>query len=99
MPKADAEASAASRVKRYLILQIFNIAVGIDRDEKEPYESAPSLPETTVKEYVDAMSQAHDMNSLRDVFAKCWEKAKELKDGPAKKAFQAAYEANKRRLL
>ena len=99
MPKADAEASAASRVKRYLILQIFNIAVGIDADEKKPYEAAPSLPETTVQEYVDAMNQAPDMSSLRDMFAECWEKAKELKDGPAKKAFQAAYEASKRRLL
>ena len=38
MPKADAEASAASRVKRYLMLQIFNIAVGIDKDEKAPYD-------------------------------------------------------------
>ena len=38
MSLADAEASAASRVKRYLMLQIFNIAVGIDKDEKAPYD-------------------------------------------------------------
>ena len=31
----DADAAAASRIKRYLILSIFNIAVGIDKDEKK----------------------------------------------------------------
>ena len=41
MPKADAEASAASRVKRYLILQIFNVAIGVDEDEKKPFQGLP----------------------------------------------------------
>ena len=38
MSAADAEASASSRAMRYLLLKIFNIAVGIDKDEKKPFE-------------------------------------------------------------
>lgn len=34
MGQADADASAASRVKRYLIIDIFNIAIGVDKLEK-----------------------------------------------------------------
>lgn len=41
MSTLDADASAASRVKRYLLLDIFNIAIGIDKDEKAPYEVRP----------------------------------------------------------
>jgi len=38
MSAADADAGGSSRAMRYLLLKIFNIAVGIDKDEKRPFE-------------------------------------------------------------
>jgi hypothetical protein len=38
MSAADADAGGSSRAMRYLLLKIFNIAVGIDKDEKKPFE-------------------------------------------------------------
>jgi hypothetical protein len=59
MPKADAEASAASRVKRYLILQIFNVAVGIDKDEKK------AIPENgKLAGWLKSMRDAKDPGEL-----------------------------------
>lgn len=97
MNDLDANASAASRVKRYLLLDIFNIAVGIDADEKKPYIELEYLPETTVSEYVDALNNAPDLDSLKSLFAECWAKAKNLNDSTAKQSFQKAYEAQKKR--
>jgi hypothetical protein len=98
MSQADADASAASRVKRYLMLDIFNIAIGIDKDEKGGVPAGNSMPEETVIEYLDALDQAPDLNSLKSLFSDCWGKAKKLGDLSAKKAFQDRYEAAKRRM-
>jgi hypothetical protein len=96
----DADAIAASRAKRYLLLSIFNISIGIDKDEKlgVPAEPTECLPESTVDEYVEALKQAPDMNSLKTLFAECYQKAKALGDNSAKKSFQQTYEDAKRRL-
>jgi hypothetical protein len=68
MPKADAEASAASRVKRYLMLQIFNIAVGIDRDEKEPFEGERTMSPDDLQNALDAIKDAGNLKSFEDAF-------------------------------
>jgi hypothetical protein len=71
MPKADAEASAASRVKRYLVLQIFNIAVGIDKDEKKPFEDGKQpgvLNEREQLTHMDNIHNANDAEELRKMY-------------------------------
>ena len=71
MPKADAEASAASRVKRYLVLQIFNVAVGIDKDEKKPFEDGKQpgvLSERDHLIYLDNIRNANDAEELRKLY-------------------------------
>ena len=93
----DADAIAASRAKRYLLLAIFNIAIGIDTEEKKG--AGETMAESVVLEYVDALKEAPDMNSLKSVFSECYTKAKKLDDGAAKRAFQEAYEAAKRRFV
>ncbi len=100
MSEIDANAAAASRVKRYLMLDIFNIAIGIDKVEKQgiPAEELEAMSEETVQEWLDAMNQAPDLADLKSVFATCWAKAKALRDNQAKAAFQKAYEDRKRRL-
>ena len=97
----DADAIAASRAKRYIMLSIFNIATGIDRQEKEgiPAAEREFMADTTVDEWIDAMNNAPDMNALKSVFSECWGKAKKLNDTDAKNAFQKTYEAKKRSLL
>jgi hypothetical protein len=96
----DADAIAASRAKRYLLLSIFNLAIGIDSEEqKGNIQQGECLPEGTVQEYVDALKEAPDLPSLKTLFSECYTKAKKLEDSMAKKAFQDTYEAAKRRFL
>jgi hypothetical protein len=72
MPKADAEASAASRVKRYLMLQIFNVAIGIDKDEKKPFadgkQPSGQVGEARSKELCDHIGLADSMEELSRVY-------------------------------
>jgi hypothetical protein len=67
MSQADADASAASRVKRYLLLDIFNIAIGIDKDEKAPYQAKPEdlLDESVVLEFIDSIKAASNPDELK----------------------------------
>jgi hypothetical protein len=94
----DADAIAASRAKRYLLLSIFNIAIGIDSEEQQGNQQGESMPVTVVTEYCDALKEAPDLAALKSLFSECWQKAMKLKDSSAKKAFQETYEAQKRRL-
>jgi len=92
MPKADAEASAASRVKRYLVLQIFNIAVGIDKDEKKPFEDgkhpAGQIGEARSNELCDHIALADGMDELGRVYNKALKEAEH--DGVATLKFAEA---------
>jgi hypothetical protein len=97
----DADAIAASRAKRYILVDIFNIAQAIDAKEKEaiPEEDREFMAESVVDEWVDALRQAPDLDSLKSVFADCWGRAKKLKDANAKDTFAKVYEAQKRSFL
>jgi hypothetical protein len=67
MKQADADASAASRVKRYLMLDIFNIAIGIDKDEKELYQAKPEdlMDESIVMDFVALIEGSGDVDELK----------------------------------
>lgn len=100
MNQLDADASAASRVKRYLMLDIFNIAIGIDKDEKlaVPEASISEDQEAKLQEWADALNECPDLNTLKNVFADAYKYAKSVGDKP-KAAMSRTYEECKRRFL
>ena len=71
MSAADAEASASSRAMRYLLLKIFNIAVGIDKDEKKPFEDGKQpgvLAEREHLTHLDNIRNAGTGEELRKMY-------------------------------
>ena len=88
MSLADAEASAASRVKRYLMLQIFNIAVGIDKDEKAPYGDGMTNDEGA--DWIAAIEAAVDPVETMEVWTKATAAARKIEDYKAMTIFTEA---------
>jgi hypothetical protein len=80
----DADAIASSRSKRYLLLAIFNIAVGIDAEEKK------GIPEDQIEPYLRAISTAPDKPALDKVYLAAKKSAMELKDENALRMFTEA---------
>jgi hypothetical protein len=81
MSKVDADAAAASRVKRYLMLDIFNIAVGIDKDEKIGLLS----PEQgdALQQLVKQMEASATREDGLEAYRKAYKMARELKNNEA----------------
>ena len=63
----DADAIAMARAKRYILLDIFNIAVGIDKIEKEGTtpDDAMRMPEEQLQAILQSIAEA---SSKKDVF-------------------------------
>ena len=74
MNAADLDASGSSRAMRYLLLKIFNIAVGIDKEEKKPFEDgkqpAGQVGEARCKELCDHISLADSISELGETYQK-----------------------------
>ena len=72
MSAADADAGGSSRAMRYLLLKIFNIAVGIDKDEKKPFEDGKQptgqVSENRTKELCDHIGLAESMDELTRIY-------------------------------
>ena len=72
MSVADLDASGSSRAMRYLLLKIFNIAVGIDKDEKKPFEDGKQptgqVSENRTKELCDHIGLAESMDELTRIY-------------------------------
>lgn len=94
MSQPDADASAASRAKRYLLLDIFNIAVGIDKDEKAgiPSEEAKTLTDIRYADLMSAIEGASNPEERRVAFARAWNEAGAIKDYKARAKFKEIYE-------
>ncbi len=93
MPKADAEASAASRVKRYLMLQIFNVAISIDKDEKKPFENGKQpgvLDERDHITHLDNIRNAGDVKELQRLYISAQKAADACGDTKSTLAFADA---------
>lgn len=93
----DADAIAMARAKRYILIDMFNVAVGIDKAEKQgiPPEQQ-GLDEKTVNEWVDSLNNAPTIEALKSTFGDCYKKAKDARDEGAKKRFTGIYEALKK---
>lgn len=92
MNQPDADASAASRVKRYLILDIFNIAVGIDRDERKPYldgQQPGKLSERDNLSHYEAIKNAANMADLQTSYLAALAAAEAIGDAVSIKEFIA----------
>jgi hypothetical protein len=90
----DADAIAASRAKRYVLLDMFNIAVGIDKEEKHGIPEGKDLPEAEVVERLDWIAQATDNADLKNIYTDALRWAQEAGDKRAEKAI--IEEKNKR---
>lgn len=80
MNQVDAGAAAASRVKRYLMLDIFNIAVGIDKDEK--FGLSPDDADF-LDSLVRQMKDSANLADCKEAYGKAYAKARELKNNDA----------------
>ena len=80
----DADAIAASRAKRYLLLSIFNIAVGIDAVEKE------GIPEDQIGPYLTAIKTAPDVDALKKVYLAASKAATDANDTEVLRVFGEA---------
>ena len=67
MSAADAEASASSRAMRYLLLKIFNIAVGIDKDEKKPFEDGKQPGVLDEREHITHLENIRGANDVKEL--------------------------------
>lgn len=88
----DADAIAQSRAKRYLMLDIFNIAVGIDREEKKgiPTDDFGTLPESEFADWLAAIEGSGDKDELFRNFKAAEKAASDAKDKKALTAFNRA---------
>ena len=82
MNALDADASAASRVKRYLMLDIFNIAVGIDKDEKKPFDGK-IMDERRTTELLEFIKAAPDRAKLQKQYLDALAEAEKIGDTKA----------------
>ncbi len=89
MSSADAEASAASRAMRYLLLKIFNIAVGIDKDEKKPFEGL------AIEQYAPLMEAIENARTAAEVTAAYIKALKQAKTEQEKQNFERAAQKKK----
>ena len=82
MNAADMEASGQSRAQRYLLLKIFNIAVGIDLDERKPFDEieAEAMDAAIYRRLSETMEAMATKEDLRDAYFKAMESCGVTKD-------------------
>jgi hypothetical protein len=97
MSAADAEASASSRAMRYLLLKIFNVAVGIDKDEKTPFEDGKQPGVLDEREYIEHLENIRNAGNGEEL-RKLYMAAQKAADatGDAKSTITFADAKNKR---
>ena len=88
----DADAIAQSRAKRYILLDIFNIAIGIDKDEKQGVCGDDVLSQEEYAPLMEAIEGAETALKVTGAFIRA---LKAAKNEVEKAAFEKA--ANKRK--
>ena len=85
----DADAIAGSRAKRYLILDIFNISVGIDKEEKKGIPGQ-SMDERKHIMHLDNIRNAANKGELQRLYLAALADAESIGDAGSIKAFIGA---------
>ena len=88
MSAADADASGSSRAMRYLLLKIFNIAVGIDKDEK--LNAGPGLDQAEIDGRCAEIEAATSKAAIAPLYFGAIEAARKMHDIAAQDKFVAA---------
>lgn len=86
----DADSIAASRAKRYLLLDMFNIAVGIDKEEKSGIPQGEGLDEQKFAALIEKIEGATSEKELKDAFFAAAKVAREAGDQNALRSFEKA---------
>jgi hypothetical protein len=99
MTATHGDGAANSYAKRYLLQDIFNIAIGIDAEDNDgnsPQQISPDT-EARLQEWEDALRQCDDIATLKGIFADAYKFAKSVSDGE-KRRMTATYEELKKKL-
>lgn len=88
----DADAIAQSRAKRYLMLDIFNIAIGIDAEEKHavPEPQGRAMDEGTLADFLALIEGSGSVDELKANYFKARDAAEKLGDREALRGFADA---------
>jgi len=97
MTKTHAAAAADSYAKRYLVKDIFNVAIGED-DRDGNGTGSGSMDDSQVDELCRQMSEVNTMDELRAVYGKAYGLAQTANDRQAMAAIIQAKDAAKKRL-
>ena len=95
MTKTHAAAAADSYAKRYLIKDIFNVAIG--EDDTDGNLTGNLMDSAEVEEFCRQMGEVNTLDELKAVFAKAWGQAQTLNDRQAKTQLKASYDSAKKR--
>lgn len=93
MTPTHATGTADSYAKRYLVKDIFNLAVGEDDDDGN---NGDGIDEGVVIEWIDQIKACASLDDLKPVFAKAYKASAD--DNNAKSRIIRAYEAAKKRM-
>lgn len=97
MTKTHATAAADSYAKRYLVKDIFNIAIGEADNDGNPTSDTP-IPEDRVKKICAAIRESLNVHELRARWMAAGNEAKKFNDREALNAFMQAKDARKKEL-
>lgn len=99
MTKTHATAAADSYAKRYLVKDIFNIAIGEDDDDGNCNRSnSARIPADRVKEFCDKIAKAASIEVLKDAYFEAYREAHEWDDRAAMDAYIAAKDERRKEL-
>lgn len=94
MTPIHADASADSYAKRYLLKDIFNIAIGEDDDDGNG--GTPIIPKKRIEEVCAQLVTAKDRETLKTIFRAAYTESCQQNDSYAQKAWIRAYEQRKK---
>lgn len=99
MTAIHAHGSADSYAKRYLVKDIFNLAIGDDDNDGNPAEdSGPGMPEDDFTHYMEGIEAAQTLDELREAHRKAHIAAQKCGDKSALRSFAGAKDRQKEAL-
>ena len=98
MTPIHADAAADSYAKRYLVKDIFNLAIGEGDNDGNGNQVQRIAPER-VRDFCERLGKAENEQQLRNIFRAAYVAAEEIGDRVAQKAYIDAKDARKRVIL
>jgi len=91
MTKTHATAAADSYAKRYLVKDVFNLAIGEDdTDGNTPTNGKSRIASERVKEFCQKILKAENLEAMKQVYFAAYREAHELGDAAAEDAYVRA---------